>query len=225
MDEVVQVEWTDLMEACVRNNMTTVISLLTEETIDVNAIEYDYRTALSLACENGNYAMVRILLEKGADPNGAMDWWSPLLEACYKGYISIVHLLLSWGANFSGRETYYAVQGGHVDVLDFLLRYNDDAGGLDFTENDSPVHIAAWYGCTAMVAYLIEIGCEVDEYGSDGTTPIEIANLLDHTMIVILLMYSGAFLEEDDDDNDPQKYDEIPFRSSCCASLSPFRIQ
>lgn len=49
-------------------------------------------------CTNGNFEMVRFLLDSGAHPHGSV-LFIPLIEACKKGHEDIVDLLLERGAD------------------------------------------------------------------------------------------------------------------------------
>ena len=63
-------------------------------------ITKDGSTALMYATHRGDIDIVRLLLERGADPNKqTKDGWTPLMYATEKGNIDIVRLLLENGAD------------------------------------------------------------------------------------------------------------------------------
>lgn len=60
-------------------------------------------TALAAACSEGSLAMVRLLLESGADASRPLVGRSPLVEAAMRGRPAVVRLLLARGANPNAR--------------------------------------------------------------------------------------------------------------------------
>ena len=68
------------------------------EFIDINKSDYDKRTALHLACSEGNYQIVKYLIDNGCDKNVKDRWGNtPLSEICDKkgdNYNKIKKLLI-----------------------------------------------------------------------------------------------------------------------------------
>lgn len=99
---------------------------------DINAIDFDHEaTPLEKAAEESNAEAVRLLLDLGAAPNGAMI--SPaLLIAATNGDTEIVKLLLDNGAgpNETDEDGVTPLMGaafkGHKLIVEMLL-----AGGAD----------------------------------------------------------------------------------------------
>lgn len=62
--------------------------------ININQSDYDQRTALHLAAAEGQYEMVRFLIQCGADTSALDRWWhSPTFDAKEKNHWDIVKLL------------------------------------------------------------------------------------------------------------------------------------
>ena len=62
-------------------------------------------TPLSLACTNGNGAMVELLLKAGADPNTALPGGeTALMTAARTGKVDAVKALLARGADVNAKE-------------------------------------------------------------------------------------------------------------------------
>ncbi|KAE8440718.1 hypothetical protein EG329_006769 [Mollisiaceae sp. DMI_Dod_QoI] len=84
-------------------------------------------TPLSLAVYKGHKAIVKLLLEKGADANAAgQDGSTPLHQASENGHVEVVKLLLEKGAdaNTAGRDRsrplHRASRNGHIEVVKLL---------------------------------------------------------------------------------------------------------
>ena len=75
------------------------VRMFIQHVADVNAIdEEDRSTPLGIAAREGNAALVKLLLENGADPNGAgANWASPLAWAQRRGHREIEQLLRRHG--------------------------------------------------------------------------------------------------------------------------------
>ena len=78
------------------------VELFLNSGVNANHPGHDDRLPLTSACSSGNGAIVRRLIEAGADANRAVgDFFtrsSPLLEACKEGHTAIVKELLNTGA-------------------------------------------------------------------------------------------------------------------------------
>ena len=85
------------------------------------------RTPLMMAAYEGQIVRVRMLLEKGADPNARdSDGDTALMFAAFRGHPAIVHLLLTYGADVDAmagnRWTALraAKSGGHLRIVEML---------------------------------------------------------------------------------------------------------
>ena len=98
-----------------------------------NAADGNDWSLLSVAAEKGHEGMIRLLLQRGADPNGVgHQRHTPLLCASRGGYERIARLLLQHGASADGKEPrpdtplFYASRSGHETMVRLLLRYEAD---------------------------------------------------------------------------------------------------
>ena len=153
--------------------LETMISLIKDQ----DGLEFqDTRnwTPLFYAVDNDQEAMVKLLLEKGANLNindGGFFHHSLLLYAVSKGYEGTVKLLLENGAN---------------------LEYKD---GLD---GQTPLSYAAKYGKVALVKLLLEKGADMESRSTHGRTALFNAAGRGHKRTVELLLERGAKLETKD---------------------------
>jgi ankyrin len=133
-------------------------------------------TPLLLAIWNRNARFVRILLDAGADVNGAgRSGFTPLMAAASKGSDALVELLLARGANAAATDregrtaTALALAGGHRPIVE---RLRADAG-TPITQD--AVVAAAMAPDPQMLFALLDGGAPVDAVAGDGSTPLAIA--------------------------------------------------
>ena len=96
---------------------------------DVDEKHLDLRfTALYRAAQNGYLEIVKLLLDKGADPNAiTKDNCTALQTAAERGYREIVELLLDKGANLDDRmgngktALHLAAENGRREIVELLL--------------------------------------------------------------------------------------------------------
>ncbi|CAN0238508.1 unnamed protein product, partial [Scytosiphon promiscuus] len=103
------------------------------------------RTPLSLAAGKGHSRIVRILLNKGANPSAVDDnGLTALLVAAHQGHLDVVKMLVQAGEDLEQVDPY-----GHT-----------------------PLHIAAANGQGGVVRVLLEAGANPDSRLPDGRTPM-----------------------------------------------------
>jgi ankyrin repeat protein len=130
---------------------------------------------LSLACTNGNGAMVDLLLKAGADPNTALPGGeTALMTAARVGKLASVKALLARGASVHSKDDrrgqtalMWAAAEGHAEVVQELIN-----AGADFrirlTSGFTPLLFAVREGRIGVVRVLLKAGADVNE-----TVPVE----------------------------------------------------
>jgi ankyrin repeat protein len=110
-------------------------------------------TSLLFAAYKGKLAIVKILLEKGADVNARdMIEWSVLHWAAYKGDPGVLQILLDNGA---------------LHLIDVTAKSREPG--------DTPLHAAAKLNMIAVAQMLVERGARVNPKNDKGMTPYQVA--------------------------------------------------
>jgi ankyrin repeat protein len=127
---------------------------------------YTNQTPLLRAVKLGHNALVRLLLEKGADTEPYdSDGYRPLLFAAERGNEAAVRLLLDADADIEAQK------GGRSQGTTALIA-------------------AAGSGHYTIVKLLLDKGANVDSEAYDGSTPL--MNAVFHPLVVHLLLERGA---------------------------------
>jgi ankyrin repeat protein len=134
---------------------------------NVNAVhkdEYYSRTMLLWAIDRNSAEIIRLLLDKGADPNQGAPHDAPLMATVVRRNLEAVRALLDAGAE--------------VDVK----AYGDE----------TPLIAAAKCGLDDIVKILVERGADVNAQLRGGNTALHLAAEQGHANIVLYLMEKGA---------------------------------
>eukprot|EP01060_Flectonema_neradi_P000526 TRINITY_DN1032_c1_g1_i1.p1 TRINITY_DN1032_c1_g1~~TRINITY_DN1032_c1_g1_i1.p1 ORF type:complete len:934 (+),score=201.10 TRINITY_DN1032_c1_g1_i1:536-3337(+) len=182
---------------------------LLDSGVDPCLEDYDFRTALHLASEEGHNKCVLLLLEKGANI-GATDRWgtTPLQGAVDHGQRETAELLRTKGATGGLSRTFsektigkvqeqeanalcHAAQKGDITVVQKLLSKKVDPNLGDY-DLRRPLHLASEEGHLDVVQLLVEKGANVNAKDRWGNTPLSGALHNTHNDIVSFLKDAGA---------------------------------
>jgi ankyrin repeat protein len=170
--------------------------LLLEHGADVNARSDELRTPLMVAARRpGAYAAVRLLLERGANPNPNAKPFSessPLIEAATAGESSVMELLLEHGADAkAGAQpaVTMAVTNGCSKCLDLLVARKLDPEA--YTRALADVAVLADVNA---VRLMLNRGANINTFDPLGRTPLMYAVASDALPldVVKLLIERGA---------------------------------
>jgi len=200
-----------LCEAAAHSDLGSLRTLMDAGT-DVNAGDYDKRTALHLAASEGLGEVVKFLIaDAKADPSPVDRWGNtPLDDAIRSRYPEVVELLISLGAHKGaprahgaprqsgslsitvGAEVIEAAASGDVSALRTLLE-----SGVDLMQGDydkrTAIHLAASEGFEDVVHFLLD-EAKVPHSPMDrwGHTPLDDAVRGEHGAVEALLRARGA---------------------------------
>ncbi|MYF19452.1 MAG: hypothetical protein F4218_02130 [Synechococcus sp. SB0677_bin_5] len=159
-------------------------------------------TPLSLAAGRNNLAMVRLLIEHGADvqARGGLD--GPLHVAARSGNLDIAQALIAAGADLHARNVNYegdadnaplhlAIHGGHGDLARLLMEAGADVQARNHAGN-TPVQVAAFAGLPEVIKLLVAAGSPVNLQDQVGDTPLHDAALQGRVEAARVLLDAGA---------------------------------
>lgn len=148
------------------HNRDSLMTLLLERGVSVNAVDKGGMTALHSAVVTGNEAGVKLLLEHGADPEICNKYWlTPLLSAVILGNFTITRMLLDGGANMESRghkngfknALQYAAGFGNMAVVEMLISKGCNMGSVDWLGLNATQGAAA-SGHKEVVDWLLALG-------------------------------------------------------------------
>jgi ankyrin repeat protein len=203
-----------LHQAVYRDDIPTVKRLLHEGANAKAANRYGV-TPLSLACTNGNAAIIELLLNAGADPNTTLPGGeTALMTASRTGKVEAVNVLLAHRADVNGSEPrhgqtalMWAAAEGNVEVVEALIKAGADLHKR-LESGFTPLLFAVREGRTSVVRALLKAGADVNEsvqskkfFGSpsqgeaaprNGTSALVLAVENGHFELAALLLGAGA---------------------------------
>ncbi len=160
-------------------------------------------TLLISAASRGNYAIAKMLINKGAAvdrqfTHGEHKGMTALYFAAAAGHIDVVKLLIEAGAAVDTQESggntalNNAAQNGHTDTVQTLIGAGADVTIQDVTGNTA-LFRAAQSGHTDIVQSLIEAGADMNKplIKPKGMTPLMVAANQSHKEIVLVLLGNG----------------------------------
>uniref|UniRef100_A0A0N5AJ31 ANK_REP_REGION domain-containing protein n=1 Tax=Syphacia muris TaxID=451379 RepID=A0A0N5AJ31_9BILA len=201
---------TALMKAAKNGNYSVVQFLILRKVNKVTA--NNDANALSLACTNGHWEIVRLLLDHGADPCHLLkDGTSCIIEASRNGHTRVVETLLNWfGVPASPRAVNQSnkssLQGNRVKKVDILFTFYIELSCFLFSDvfdvnmqtesnHDTALTLAATGGHEQLADLLIARGADIEHRDKKGFTPLILAATGGHVSVVELLLNAGAQIE------------------------------
>ena len=151
-----------IFEAAALGRADALSSLLATDPAQANAVSADGFSPLGLAAFFGQPVAVRMLLDRGADPN------IPSENAMR---VAPLHS---------------AVAAQRLDIAEALLRHGAQANATQ-ADDFTPLHEAAQNGQMEMIALLLAHGADLTARKRDGQTPLDVARTHGKDAAVTLL--------------------------------------
>ncbi|PIK62887.1 putative L-asparaginase [Apostichopus japonicus] len=183
-----------LMCAAARNGDLESLVHLKKCRGDLLCQDYDGRTALHIAAAEGNYEVVKFLLENGCSMY-AMDRFghTPFLEAVLHAHFEVIRIMKETGGhvieeNMPDLVTYLlsSAGSGNVDRLRAFKLAGVDLNLADYSGNTA-LHVAAANDQTVCMQFLLEAGLDIKTENRFGQTPLMLARDLNNSKMDELL--------------------------------------
>uniref|UniRef100_A0A3Q3ABF0 non-specific serine/threonine protein kinase n=1 Tax=Kryptolebias marmoratus TaxID=37003 RepID=A0A3Q3ABF0_KRYMA len=173
--------------------------LLNRRSTNVNARDEDQYTALHWAAQNGDEAMTRLLLDRGAAMNETDGQGrTPAHVACQHGQENVIRVLLSRSADvqIKGKNNWtplhFAAWQGHLGIVKLLVKQAGADVDGQTTDGRTPLHLASQRGQYRVARILIELGADVHLMSAGLNTALHVAAETGHTSTSRLLIKHQA---------------------------------
>ncbi|KAM6907737.1 receptor-interacting serine/threonine-protein kinase 4 [Xenentodon cancila] len=173
--------------------------LLGRRSTNVNAKDEDQYTALHWAAQNGDEAIARLLVDRGAAINEADGQGrTPAHVACQHGQENVIRVLLSRGADvrIKGKDNWtalhFAAWQGHLGIVKLLVKQAGADVDGQTSDGRTPLHLASQRGQYRVARILIELGADVHMASAGLNTPLHVAAETGHTSTSRLLIKHQA---------------------------------
>ncbi|MED6263545.1 hypothetical protein CHARACLAT_005605 [Characodon lateralis] len=173
--------------------------LLGRRRTNVNAKDEDQYTPLHWAAQNGDEAMTRLLLDRGATINETDGQGrTPAHVACQHGQENVIRVLLSRNADvqIKGKNNWtalhFAAWQGHLGIVKLLVKQAGANVDSQTTDGRTALHLASQRGQYRVARILIELGADVHVTSSELNTALHVAAETGHTSTSRLLIKHQA---------------------------------
>merc|ERR1719187_3121070 len=150
-----------------KKEMLKKVAQLLDSGVSTTIADYDNRTPLHIACVAGHKAVVKLLLERGADVNARdVHDWTPLDEATRNHREEVEAIVRNFGGKNGSSvqfarpkrrtqlECLDAAAKGNIEEVQSLVQSNI---GVNFSDYDkrTPLHLAVVEGHVELAKWLI----------------------------------------------------------------------
>ena len=179
--------------AC-KNGNDDILKYLLDNNAEYKAKIGFNQNPLIAAIKSNSLECVKILLERGADPNTCENKMCCLAYACSIPNIEIVKALIEYGAFVNGvdknttKPIVIAAENGFLDIVKYLIESGADFDDTPSNSNLSPLTAACKNDHVKVVEYLLSIGVNPTDAHEPQALPINIAKKYQSSQVLSLLL-------------------------------------
>ncbi len=179
----------NLLSHAVLNQREEAVRVLLASGIDIERETQGGFTALMDACFKGNWHIFKMLIDKGAllKPPDSL-----VRMAAIGGNVQIARYLVDHGLPLGVKDSegqgplHFALENGHQEMVDFLLKHDRQLGSWPFL-----IHSAARGGKVDLVKLCLKLGQSIDSQDRLGWTPLHIAAFEKNPHLVVPYQEGG----------------------------------
>lgn len=182
-------------KAVYKNNFKRVQEILEEQPEFAKDETYFWSEGILLfAAKENNQKMMELLMSYGAKVPKVLKWTQFYY---FERYDSAVYLMekgmdpntMSW---HHVSLLHDMAQKGFIDKADLLIKHGADINAVDEEYQSTPLGMAASWGQTEMVEYLLKQGADPNRSGAPWSNPMEWARKKGHVEIEKILQKHGT---------------------------------
>lgn len=149
---------------------------------------------LTFAVKENNHKMIDLLISYGAQVPSLLKW----AQFYYFERLDGATYILQKGMNPNTMNWQHVTilhdmsQKGFIDKSKLLIKYGADINPIDEAYQSTPIGLAARWGQTEMVKYLLQQGADVNKAGAAWATPLAWAKKKGHAEVENILVSAGA---------------------------------
>jgi len=173
------------------------VQRLLQQGAGVNAVDYDRRSALHIACADGHLEVVRLLIAQRADVNLEDRWGHTALDEAAHGCAEVKAALVAAGAHGGvAEEPSPTAEDPNFDIPAFARASTDPAQAQ--VEAATALCCAAAAGSLALVKQLHEQNADLNASDYDGRTALHVASAHGHFELARWLVSMSADVNRQD---------------------------
>lgn len=187
-----------LLFVAIINDKEEIAKYLLTQGLDPNIIDHSGESCLFDCVRKNKLAMAKLLISKGASIDILnRKGESVLYYICYNGHIDILKKIrLEDIERFTTNEglnlMHAAILGGHIEVVNYLLKYYKDLFLVDKMGN-SYLHYAAKSGVSEIAKIFIDKKLDINFFNHSFETPLFNAVKLGDLKMTKFLVNQGAY--------------------------------